>query len=92
MDKKAQAGNAAVAFMLALCLIILGLSFAIPINQTTTNAMNSTSEIGGMDCNNSSISMYTKAGCLVADISQSYFIGGIIALAGVIIAAKIIFQ
>lgn len=93
MNKKAQAGNYAVAFMIAVCLIILGIAWASPINEVTKDARNTTNqfgEVGGMDCDNSSISDFTKAGCLVTDISQGYFIGGIIALAGVIIAARII--
>ena len=86
--KKGQAGNYAVAFMLAVCLILLGLALAPSVNQITTQSMNSTN----MDCDNSSISDFTKAGCITADIGQAYFIGGLIALAGLIIAARIIFQ
>lgn len=94
MNKKAQAGNYAVAFMLAVCLIILGIAWAAPMNEITNDAMNTTNsigEVGGMDCDNSSISDFQKAGCITADISQGYFIGGIMAIAGLIIAARIIF-
>lgn len=93
MNNKAQAS--ALAFMLAVVIIILGLSFAIPVNQVTSDAMNKTNsigEVGGMDCSNSSISDFQKAGCWVTDIGQGYFIGGIIAIAGLVIAAKIIYE
>ena len=92
MNNKAQAS--ALAFMLAIVIIILGISFAVPLNTVTTDAMNTTNsigEVGGMDCDNSSISDFQKAGCWVTDIGQGYFIGGIIAIAGLVIASRIIF-
>ena len=89
MNKKAQAS--ALAFMLAVVVIILGLAWISPVNEMTKLAMNETSEIGGMNCTSSALDDFTKAGCWTLDIAQVYFIGGIIALAGVIIAARIIF-
>ena len=92
MKTKAQAANYAMAFMLAVTVIILGLAFAFPLNEVTMNAMNNNTGDGtdGMNCS-STLDDFTKAGCLVTDISQSFFIGGILALAGIIIAARIIF-
>ena len=90
MNTKAQAGNYAVAFMLAVCLIIMGIAWASPVNEMTTAARNETSEIGGMNCTGTADD-FVKAGCMVADIGQAYFIGGIIAIDGLIIAARIIF-
>ena len=94
-QKKGQAATYAIAFMLALTLIILGLSWAKPINEVTKSAMNETvdgGEIGsGMNCSNSLLDDYTKAGCIVTDLGQSYFIGSILAIAGILIAARIIF-
>ncbi len=87
MNRKGQV--AVFLFMIATVIIILALSFAYPVNQMTTNAMNTTSEIGGMDCSNPSISDFTKAACWTMDISQGYFIGGLLALAGIAIAARI---
>lgn len=88
---QAQTGNYAVAFMIAVCLIILGISWAFPVNQMTSMARNQSSEIGGMACSNATTDDFTKAGCMVADIGQTYFIGGIIAIAGLVIVARIIF-
>ena len=92
VNKKAQSTQYAMAFMIAVCLIIFGLAWAKPVNQLITYGMNTTSSIGGMDCDNSSISDFTKAACITSDISQSYFIGGIMAIAGLVIAARIIFS
>ena len=87
MNTKAQAGNYAVAFMLAICTVILGIAWAYPINQVTTTSMNSEE----MNCT-STTDDFIKAGCWTLDIGQALFIGGIIALAGTIIAARIIFK
>jgi hypothetical protein len=96
MNKYAQSGNIAVVFMLAVVVIILAIAFAYPTNQITKLAMANSSEgigeDGGMDCSNSSISDFTKAGCLVTDLGQGYFIGSIMAIAGIIIGAKVMFQ
>ena len=91
MNKKGQAS--AVAFMLAVVIVILALAFAFPVNDITSKTMNKTNEfgeVGGLDCSNSSISDSQKAACWTVDIGQAYFIGGMIALAGVVIAAKVI--
>lgn len=95
INKKAQA-QYAMAFMLAVTVIILALSFAFPLNELTTSARNSSfnggEEGSGMDCSNSSISDFTSAGCMVADIGQGYFIIGILAIAGIVIAARVVFS
>lgn len=92
MNKTAQVSM--VAFMIAIVIIVLGLNFAFPLNQVTTDAMNETSsslgEVGGMNCTGTTASDYVTAACWITDISQSFFIGGIIALAGVVIAARLI--
>lgn len=92
MDKKAQASNYAIAFMIAVCLVILGLAWAGPINEVTKLAMGNTSEgTDGMNCSTTGDD-FMKAGCLTTDITQSFFIGSLIALAGLIIAARIVFS
>lgn len=91
MSKKAQVS--VVAFMLAVVILILGLSFAYPVNQVTTDAMNESSdflgETGGLNCTGTTDN-YVTATCWIADIGQAYFIGGIFALAGLIIGARIL--
>jgi hypothetical protein len=88
MNNKAQI--ALVGFMLAAVILFLALAFMPSLNQVTTSAMNTTSEIGGMDCSNTADD-FIKAGCYAVDLNQILFIGGFIALAGIIIGAKIIF-
>lgn len=87
MNNKAQVGNYAVAFMLAIVVILLGISLAHPVNQVTTDSMNSVE----MNCT-ATTDDFMKAGCWTLDIGQAFFIGSLIALAGVIIAARIIFK
>ena len=89
MNNKAQ--TSIVAFMIAIVIIFIGLAFIPATNEITTKAMNTTSEVGGMDCANTADD-FVKAACYVVDINQLLFIGGLIALAGVLIAAKIIFS
>lgn len=82
MNKKGQA--AVLAFMLAVTTIILALAWAYPVNEATTNAQTS------MNCSGTTDD-FVKAGCWVNDIGQAYFIGGIIAIAGVIILGRALF-
>lgn len=71
-------------FMLVVVIIILGLGVSYAVRESSDNAMTS------MDCTNSSISDFTKAGCWIVDVNPVYFIGGLMALAGAIIIAKVI--
>lgn len=71
--------------MLALVLVILGLALAPAVKDFTTEARSS------MDCDNSSISNFVKAGCIATDIQLPYFIGTVILIGGAIIGARIIF-
>jgi hypothetical protein len=77
--------------MLAIVVIILALAWAVPVNQMTTMAMNETSTIGGMNCD-ATTDDFVKAGCWVMDLGQGYFIGGILAIAGIIVAGRIAFS
>lgn len=88
VNKKAQA-QYAIAFMLAVCVVILGLAFAYPLNEMTTTAMNETGELGGMNCTGTTDD-FTKAGCWTVDLGQGFFIGSIIAIGGIVIASRII--
>ena len=89
LGNKGQVG--ALVFMLAIVVIILALAWVVPVNQLTTMAMNETSEIGGMNCTDTTDD-YVKAGCWVADLGQGYFIGSILAIAGIIIAGRLFFS
>ena len=95
MNKQAQVGNYAIAFMIAVAVIILALAFAPSVNEITTDARNETAfngEVGsGMNCSSSVLDDFTNAGCLVSDMAQGFFIGGIMAIAGIVIAARVVF-
>ena len=81
-------------FMLALTVVILALALAGPISETVSNVRNETYEGSnvGLNCSDTSISNYDKAACVASDMSIFYFIGGLIFIAGMIIAAKIVFS
>ena len=88
MNKSGQAS--VLTFMIAIVIIILALAWAVPVNEMTNLALNESSEIGGMNCT-ATTDNFVKAGCWVADIGQAYYIGAVLALAGVIIAARLIY-
>lgn len=75
-----------VTFMIAIVVIILALAFAFPVKEATQNAR------GDMDCGNVSISNFDKAGCLASDLTLFYVIGGMIFIAGVVMAARVVFK
>ena len=81
MNNKAQISM--ILFMLAVVIIILAIAFIYPIYEGTTNASNS------MTCSTTTDD-FVKAACWVADLNMAYFIGGIIAMAGVMIGAKLV--
>ena len=74
-----------VTFMIAIVIIVLALAFAFPVKQATTQAR------ADMDCSNTSISNYDKAGCYASDLTLFYFIGGMIFIAGVVMGARVLF-
>lgn len=84
MNKKGQIMLLGIGFMLALTVILLALALAPAVKERIDTTR------GAMDCDNSSISNFDKAGCLVADISMFQFVGGLIFMAGAILTARII--
>jgi hypothetical protein len=92
MNKKGQ--TIFFTLMLAITVIILALALAFPTKQIvdlTTNFSGDTpSTIQTLNCNDASISNFDKATCRITDISQFYFIGGLIFLAGGILAARVL--
>jgi len=80
------------AMMLGVVIIILSLAFAPVLKSFNDEARNvSSSTRVGLDCTNSSISDFTKAQCTIQDMSLPYFIIGIFAIGGIVLAAKAIF-
>lgn len=84
MNKKGQMANYALVLMLAVVVIILGMSMAKPLNDANNESRTNMNCTGTTDD-------FVSAGCLINDIGQAYFIGGIIALAGVIVGARVLF-
>jgi len=81
------------AFMLALVIILFAIAIA-PALMTFVNdarAPDSASAVG-LDCSNSSISNYDKANCVAVDSLLPFTVLFILALAGVVIGAKVIFS
>jgi len=79
--------------MLSLTIIILALALAPSVSQFTNDARNASSEnIIGMNCNNATISDFTKAACVATDINLFYFVGGLLFIGGAIFTARLIFQ
>ena len=71
--------------MIGIVIIIIGLALAPVVQDFITDARNETT---GMDCDNSSISDFDKAGCITSDLTLFYFIAGLIFLGGAVIAAR----
>ena len=88
MNKKGQV--IIYGLMVGLVIIILALSFIKPIDLFVSNARNTTSVFGGMDCNNASISDYDKNACLSSDLSMPIFIGILVFMGGAVITYKYI--
>lgn len=92
---------------LTLIVLALGLAFPVRetidnIRGNTTNSnftyvnesdvvVNGTITQLGLDCDNEAISNFDKGACIVADLTMFHFIGGLIFLAGTILAAKVLF-
>lgn len=71
-------------FMLAVILFFLGLALAGPITEITIE------QRANLDCGNSSISGTQRAVCDQVDLYAPFFIGGIFAIAGMVIGGKFI--
>ena len=90
MNKKGQTMFYGIS--LALVIIVLALALSPALKEQVDTAMNQTvGDTIGMDCSNSSVDNFTKAGCTVVDFSMFYFVGGLILIAGGVAVAKVIF-
>lgn len=78
--------------MLATVVIVLALAMIPAVRQQVDiSRAPSTTDTVGLDCNNSTIPDFQKAQCVLTDLATPYFFFGLIAIAGVIIGAKLIF-
>lgn len=79
--------------MLGIVIIIVALALAPAVSEATNSARNVTvGDTVGMDCSNSSISDFQKAGCVATDISLFWFIAALIFIGGAVITARILFS
>ena len=77
--------------MLSMVVFILAMALAPTVKQFVDDAREPTSATQvGMDCNNATISDFNKAGCVLVDLGLPYFFFGMLALAGIIVGAKLI--
>lgn len=88
MKKNDKGQTFFLTFMLGVTIIILALAFAPGLNSHIQD-MRSPDDL---DCGNSSISDFNKATCVVTDISGFYIIGGLIAIAGAVIGARVLLR
>lgn len=89
MNKKGQV--IFYGLMLAVVVIIVAMVLAPVIKNHLDGVMGpNTATTQGLDCTNSSIPDFQKGQCVVTDWSQVYFFFGLLAVAGVVIGAKII--
>ena len=90
--KSIKAQTKIYAMSVGLVIIILALALAPAISESTESARNQTNgDIIGMDCNNNSISDFTKAACVATDISPFWLIGTLILIGGGYITFKVVF-
>ncbi len=72
-----------------MVMIVLVFGMAPMIKEVTDQSRNVTHvNQTAMDCDNSSISDFDKAACVVIDMGMFYFIAGIIALAIAVFASR----
>jgi len=90
-NKKGQI--AFYGLMLGMVVIILALALAPAGKSVIDSAMDaSTADLIGLDCDNASISNFTKGTCRIVDFSLAYFFGGILLIGGAIITARFAFN
>ena len=78
--------------MMAVVVILFVIGIAPTLKIFTEEARAPSSDTAvGLDCGNSSISDYDKATCTAIDINFPFVILALLAMAGIIIGAKVIF-
>lgn len=87
-----------LTLMIAIVVIILAMSLAKPVSDFTITARNNTDgEQIGLGCNNATLmanettGTFDKGTCIIVDLFLPYFVGFLIAMAGAIVGAKLLF-
>lgn len=79
--------------MIAVAVIILAMGLAPAVKSFVDNSRNTTTDTQvGLDCSNTSISDFDQATCVSVDLTTPFFLGGLIALAIAILAARLVIQ
>lgn len=77
--------------MLGIVVIILAMALTPVVNEFVNGAKNSTDETHvGLDCSNESISDFTKSQCVITDITTPYFFFSVVAIALLVIGARLV--
>ena len=81
-----------ITFMIGIVIVVMAIALANPLAQQLDVVRGNTTDTSeGLDCNNSSISNYQQAQCLLVDATAPFWFFGLIALAGIVMGAKVIF-
>lgn len=76
------------AFMLGIIILVMALALSGPVKTQIDDIRG----VDNLNCSSTDISIYDKGTCIVADLTIFHFVGGLIFIAGAVIAAKIIFS
>ena len=89
MNKHGQV--AIFGIMMLIVIVILALNFAPVLKESTDIARNETTETTiGLNCSDTTISDYDKAGCIAIDLNPFLYIGILLGIAGAVAGAKIL--
>lgn len=91
MNKQGQV-TMLYTLMIAIVVILFAMAVAPTLKIFNDEARGpSTDTSVGLDCNNASISDYDKANCVALDLNFPFVILGFMAVAGIIIGARVMF-
>jgi uncharacterized protein (UPF0333 family) len=78
--------------MLSVVVVVLALAMTPVVKQVVDNSTGEDTDTQqGMSCNNSTISDFRKAQCVLTDLTTPFFLYGMLAIALIIIGARVIF-
>lgn len=79
--------------MLSVAIIVITLAMVVVVKSFVEEARSPTdTDSIGLDCNNSTISDFQQAQCVLTDLATPYFFFGMIAIAGMVIGAKLLLE
>lgn len=79
--------------MLSTVIIVMAMALVVVVKQSVDTARAPTNgDTIGLDCNNPTISDFQQAQCIITDIATPYFFFGFLAIAGMVIGAKLLLE